>query len=311
MSNYDADLLILGAGPAGMSAAQYGSRAALSVLVLEQLSPGGQALLIDNLENYPGLSPARSGFELMDTMRRQAEDFGARFTIARVVSVGPADTPPGAFAVTLDNGGILTAPAVLVATGARYRLLDIPGEYEFAGMGVSYCATCDGPFFKDKKIFVVGGGDAACDEARYLARLSSRIVLIHRRGEFRAQKALAQRVMNDPRIEVRLNTRMLEIRGDTKVSSVVLESNGETREEQADAVFVFVGSLPRVPDMPAGLTTNDQGYIMTNQSMETSIPGIFAAGDVRTTPFRQVVVAAAEGALAAHAAAAYIDQQER
>ena len=312
MTNYDADLLILGAGPAGLSAAQYGARAALRVLALEQLAPGGQALLIDTLENYPGLIPARSGFDLADAMRQQAEDFGARFITAAAVSVSAADIRhPVPFTVTLDDGKKLTAPAVLIATGAKHRLLEIPGESELAGMGVSYCATCDGPFFKGKKIFVVGGGDAACDEARYLARLSPHIVLIHRRAEFRAQKALAARVMNDPRIEVRLNTRMLEIRGSDKVSSVVLETNDVTHEEPADAVFIFVGSVPQLPDLPPLLTSNAQGYIITNQSMEASIPGIFAAGDVRATPFRQVVVAAAEGAIAAHSAAAYIDELER
>ncbi|MDR2537450.1 MAG: FAD-dependent oxidoreductase [Treponema sp.] len=312
MTNYDADLLILGAGPAGLSAAQYGARAALRVLVLEQLAPGGQALLIDTLENYPGLIPARSGFDFADVMRRQAENFGARFITATATSVsatGARHSVP--FTVTLDDGKKLTALTVLVATGARHRLLGIPGERELAGMGVSYCATCDGPFFKGKKIFVVGGGDAACDEARYLARLSPHVVLIHRRAEFRAQKALVERVMNDPRIEVRLNTRMLEIHGSNKVSSVALETNGVTHEESADAVFIFAGSVPQVPDLPPLLTNNDQGYIITDQSMTTSIPGIFAAGDVRATPFRQVVVAAAEGAIAAHSAAAYIDELER
>ncbi|MDR1326634.1 MAG: FAD-dependent oxidoreductase [Treponema sp.] len=312
MTNYDADLLILGAGPAGLSAAQYGARAALRVLVLEQLAPGGQALLIDTLENYPGLIPARSGFDFADAMRRQAEDFGAHFITATAISISASDTRhPVHFTVTLDDGKKLTALAVLIATGTKYRLLDIPGERELAGLGVSYCATCDGPFFKGKKIFVVGGGDTACDEARYLARLSPHIVLIHRRAEFRAQKALAEQVMNDPRIEVRLNTRMLEIHGSDKVSSVVLETNGVTHEEPADAVFIFAGSVPQVPDLPPLLTNNDQGYIITNQSMETSIPGILAAGDVRATPFRQVVVAVAEGAIAAHSAAAYIDELER
>ncbi|MDR1400450.1 MAG: FAD-dependent oxidoreductase [Treponema sp.] len=312
MTNYDADILILGAGPAGLSAAQYGARAALRVLVLEQLAPGGQALLIDTLENYPGLIPARSGFDLADAMHQQAKDFGACFITAAAVSVSAADVRRSIpFTVTLDDGKKLTASAVLIATGARHRVLEITGERELTGMGVSYCATCDGPFFRGKKIVVVGGGDAACDEARYLARLSSHIVLVHRRAEFRAQKALADRVMNDPRIEVRLNTRILEIHGTDKVTSVVLETNGETHEELADAVFIFVGSVPALPCLPSLLKTDSQGYIITDQSMATSISGIFAAGDVRATPFRQVVVAAAEGAIAARSAVAYIDKQER
>ncbi|MDR1957400.1 MAG: FAD-dependent oxidoreductase, partial [Treponema sp.] len=173
----------------------------------------------------------------------------------------------------------------------------------------SYCATCDGPFFKEKKIFVVGGGDAACDEAQFLARLSSQVVLVHRRDRFRAQKALAERVLRNPHITVRFNTRIAEIRGETKVSAVLLESisTGESYEEAGDAVFIFAGIVPQMPLVP-DMQKNEQGYIVTDQTMATSIPGIFCAGDVRASPFRQVVVAAGEGAVAAHSAAAYIDR---
>jgi thioredoxin reductase (NADPH) len=306
----DADLLIVGAGPAGLTAAQYGARAGLSVLALEQLAPGGQALLIDRLENYPGNIPGadgelRSGFDFCQDLHRQAETFGARFMIEAAVSL--RKTEPY-FSVTLGNGETLTAPAVIAATGAKYRTLGIPGEAELYGRGVSYCATCDGPFFKGKRIFVVGGGDAACDEAQYLSRLTETVVLIHRKERFRAQKALAERVLANPHIEVRFNTRMLEIRGEKRVSSVLLErtDTGKIWEEDAGAVFIFAGTVPQSAWV-SGLAADEGGYIITDQTMAASVPGIFAAGDIRAGSFRQVVVAAGEGAVAAHSAAGYID----
>jgi thioredoxin reductase (NADPH) len=322
MAEVDADLLIIGAGPAGLTAAQYGARANLSVLVLEQLAPGGQALLIDRLENYPGhLSGAggevKSGFDFSQDLYRQAESFGARFMTESVLSIAAETAGDNTryFAAALENGGILRALAVIVATGSKYRTLDIPGEAELYGRGVSYCATCDGPFFKGKRIFVVGGGDAACDEAQYLSNLSSAVVVIHRKNRFRAQKALAERTLKNPRIEVRFNTGMLEIRGTNSaggahVSSVLLEriDRGERYEEPADAVFIFAGTSPQSsPVNRLGVKTDNNGYIITDQSMAASVPGIFAAGDVRSGSFRQVVVAAGEGAAAAHSAALYID----
>ena len=313
----DADLIVIGAGPAGLTAAQYGARANLSVLVLEQLAPGGQALLIDTLENYPGLRPGKSGFEFSEDLRRQAEDFGAKFLTEGVEALQKEE---GAFTVTLGSKKKLTAPAIILATGAKHRTLDIPGEKEFSGRGVSYCAACDGPFFKGKKIFVAGGGDAACDEAQYLSRLSGQVIVIHRREKFRAQKALAERVMQNPNIQVRFNTVIKEIKGsDGKVTSVVLESTLESQldakceaaisEESADAVFIFVGSIPQTAPVSGGLKaeTDEAGYIMTDGRMASNIPGLFAAGDVRSSPFRQVVTAAGDGAIAAHCAAAYID----
>jgi thioredoxin reductase (NADPH) len=306
----DADLIIIGAGPAGLTAAQYGARANLRVLVLEQMAPGGQVLLIDVLENYPGIAPGKTGFEFCEDLHRQARDFGAEFLTEQVLSLNKEGA---VFAVTFGKDGKRTAPAVILATGAKHRTLDIPGEKEFHGRGVSYCATCDGPFFKNKKIFVVGGGDAACDEAQYLSRLTGQVILIHRRDRFRAQKALAGRVLGNPNIEVRFNTIMKEIKGGQKVTSVVLEKTsndgkgtGESQEETADAVFVFTGTIPQTSLVPE-VEKDEAGYIVTDQSMASSLPGLFVAGDVRATPFRQVVVAAGEGAVAAHSAAAYID----
>jgi thioredoxin reductase (NADPH) len=305
MDNPNADLIILGAGPAGLTAAQYGARANLKVLVIEQLAPGGQALLIDKLENYPGNIGEKSGFDIAQDMHRQAEDFGAVFlneTAAALVKEGDV------FKIALESNEILRAPGVIIATGSKYRTLDIPGEKELYGRGVSYCATCDGPFFRNKKIIVVGGGDAACDEAQFLSRLSEQVVLIHRKNRFRSQKALAERVLHNPSIETRFNTRLREIRGQGKVVSVLLEETGtgKTYEEGTDGVFIFVGALPQ-SSLASAVKKDENGYIITDQNMETSVPGLFAAGDVRASPFRQVVVAAGEGAIAAHRAAMYID----
>lgn len=310
----DVDLIIIGAGPAGLTAAQYGGRSNLSVLVLEQLAPGGQALLIDVLENYPGIAPGKTGFEFSEDLHRQAESFGAKFLTEQALSL----TKEGeVFTVTLGNGEARSAKAVIISTGAKHRTLDIPGEKEFYGRGVSYCASCDGPFFKNKKIFVVGGGDAACDEALFLSRLTTNVILIHRRERFRAQKALAERTLQNPNIQVRFNTVMKEIKGTTgmggKVASVVLGSlDTEDSEESADAVFIFSGTSPQtslVSGANGGLKvkTDGSGYIITDEHMATSVSGLFAAGDVRSSPFRQVVTAAGDGAVAAHCAAAYIE----
>jgi thioredoxin reductase (NADPH) len=310
MGEPQADLLIIGAGPAGLSAAQYGARANLEVLVLEALAPGGQALYIDVLENYPGNlgvngGPPKSGWEFAGDLRLQAENFGAKFLSGNALSLRKEG---GLFRAELENGESLSARAVILASGAERRKLGVPGEEEFFGRGVSYCATCDGPLFKGKRILVVGGGDAACDEARYLSRLSPRVVLVHRRDRFRAQRALAERVLADPHIEVRFNTRLREIRGGERVSSALLEDlpSGELREEEAGGVFIFAGTLPRTA-AAGGAETDGDGYVLTDQRMESSIPGLFAAGDVRASPFRQVVVAAGEGAVAAHCAAAYLE----
>jgi thioredoxin reductase (NADPH) len=313
------DLLIIGAGPAGLTAAQYGARANLKVLVIEQLAPGGQALLIDALENYPGnverkdaqgnvFAGPRSGFEFAQDLRSQAEVFGAAFLGESVTEL---QKEGDLFTAILADGGKETAPAVIVATGASHRKLGIPGENELSGRGVSYCATCDGAFFKNKKIFAVGGGDAACDAAQYLSRLSSQVVLVHRRGRFRAQKVLAERVLHNQHIEVRFNTVIKEIKGEQKLSSVALEHEGSVYEEAADAVFIFAGTVPQsslVTEGSARAELDEAGYIITNQQMAASVPGLFAAGDVRSGTFRQVVVAAGEGAAAAHNAAEYIDR---
>ena len=302
------DFAVIGAGAAGLSAAQYGARANLNTIVIEELAPGGQALFIDKLENYPGILEPISGFELAERMHRQAEQFGSSFIEASALSVRKAEKR----FIIETSVGPLESLTVLIATGARHRQLGIPGEQEFIGKGVSYCATCDGPFFKGKRILVVGGGDSACDEAIYLSKLSDKIVMIHRRDRFRAQKALANRVLSNPSIKVLFNTVAKEIKGDSKVRSVVLENtlSYELTEDPFDGIFIFIGSTPQtgfLKDM--AVQFDESGYIITNCNMQTNIPGLFAAGDVRATPFRQIVTAAADGAIAARSAASYIDEQ--
>ena len=303
----DREVIIIGAGAAGLTAAQYAARANLNTLLLEELAPGGQCLIIDNLENYPGFPDPLPGIELTQKFEDQARNFGAEILTSSVQSVFKKGN---LFTVDTDNGP-LTTPVVIVATGAKHKKLGIPGEEEFAGRGVSYCATCDGPFFKGKRMLVAGGGDAACDEAMFLAKLTDQVIMVHRRDRFRAQPALAERTLNNPNIEVRWNTEAKVIKGGGKVEEVILWRNDKNEDytEKVEAVFVFIGSIPQtqvIKDINAEM--DEAGYVVTNQHMQTSVPGLYAVGDVRATPFRQIIVASGEGAIAAHAASQYIDE---
>lgn len=298
------DLVVVGGGPAGMTAAQYGARANLKTLVIEEMAPGGAVLLISDMENYPGFPEPVNGYEFSEKMRQQTENFGAVFKSATATEI---KKDGNIFTVETTEGPV-TSWTVALSTGAKHKHLGAPGEEEFSGRGVSYCATCDGPFFKMKKILVVGGGDAACDEASYLANLSDKVVMIHRRDRFRAQKVLADRVLKNPNIDVRLNHVLESIEGDKKVEKVIFKKtdSGETYEEEFDAVFIFIGAIPQTALLP-DLEKDPGGYIITDQNMETPTKGLFVVGDVRATPFRQVVVACGEGAISAHMAAAHID----
>jgi thioredoxin reductase (NADPH) len=301
------DLVVIGGGAAGLAAAQYGARANLRTLLVEEIAAGGQALLIDALENYPGIAGPINGYDLAETMRRQAESFGASFLSATVSSLRKDGS---CFALETSEGR-LSAKAAILATGAKHRHLGVPGEAELSGRGVSYCATCDGPFFKGRRMLVVGGGDAACDEAMFLAKLSDKILMVHRKGRFRAQRSLAERVLKNRNIEVRFDTIVERISGSARVQSVSLRetSTGRAYEEAVDAVFVFVGSIPQTSLAPDA-AKDEGGFLVTDARMATSLPGLFAAGDVRASPFRQIVTAAADGAVAAHSASAYIDELE-
>lgn len=304
--NTDYEVIIIGAGPAGMAAAQYTARANLSTLMIERQAPGGQALIIDSLENYPSFDDPISGFEFSDKMLKQAKGFGSEIKYADVDSVTKEN---GIFRVTFSNKKSITAYAVLLATGAKHRELGCKGEKEFQGRGVSYCATCDGPFFRDMEMFVIGGGDSACDEAMFLSKLASKVTLVHRKDRLRAQKAVAERVLNNPKIEVKFNTVLEEICGETVVNKVITKDiiTGELSEHNSAAVFIFIGSIPQTDSVPEGTELNEAGYVSTDQSMETAVKGFYCAGDVRDTPFRQVVVACGEGAIAANSISEYID----
>ncbi len=297
------DFTIIGAGPAGLAAAQYAARSNLKTLVIDMSMPGGQVINIFKFENYPGLWPAVSGTDYVKNAREQAESFGARIIQAIITSV---DKVKDDFILHFRNGEVKTKTLCL-ATGAEHRKLGIEGEKKFEGRGVSYCATCDGPFFRNKKIIVVGGGDSACDEANYLSTLSDDVTLIHRKGQFRAQKAVANRVLNNPKIKCVFNTTVQEIKGDMKVTSIVTKNTvtGEISEIPADGVFIFVGMIPRT-SLFETLPVDEAGYIKTDENMHTLIPGLFAAGDVRAKSFRQVVTACADGAIAANEALHYI-----
>lgn len=297
------DLIIIGAGPAGLSAAQYGARANLKTLVIENATVGGQVLNINDFENYPGVFPGVKGNEFIATMTEQAKAFGAEFLTATVSSI---DKVKNQFIVKTDKGE-QTSLTLVIATGAAHRKLGVPGEKELSGMGVSYCATCDGPFFKNRKVVVVGGGDSACDEATYLATLASEVTMIHRKSSFRAQKAVAERVLSNPKINVKFNTVVKEIKGKYKVEELILENTetGEISTINADGVFIFVGMVPQT-DLVEMLPKDEGGYIKTNDKMETAIKGMYCVGDIRSKPFRQVVTATSDGATAAFSAGLYI-----
>jgi thioredoxin reductase (NADPH) len=297
------DFISIGAGAAGLAAVQYAARSGLKALALDLSVAGGQVLKIAGLENYPGVFPAANGFAFIQTMQEQAKAFGAQIQSAQVKSI---DKIKDKFEIETSKGKY-SAKAVVLATGAEHKKLDVPGEKELEGRGVSYCAVCDGPLFRNKTIFVIGGGDAACDEANYLSQLAEKVFLVHRRDQLRAQKAVADRVLANPKITVLWNSVVQEIKGGQRVESIVLKNvqDGSLTEMPAAAVFVSVGMLPK-NELISMLKTDQAGYIVTDEKMQTTIPGLYAAGDVRSKPFRQVVTATSDGAIAAFEAAEYI-----
>ncbi len=303
MSQTEYDFIIVGTGAAGLSAAQYASRANMRTLVLDQGLPGGQISNIYTLENYPGVFPAVNGMDFIDNMTKQAKAFGAVIEQRNVSFIEKKDD---VFYVSAGDEQFL-ASALCLATGAEHRKLGVPGEKELEGRGVSYCATCDGPFFRNKDVVVVGGGDSACSEAIYLAELCSHVTVVHRKSQFRAQKAVAQSVLSNPKITVCFNSNVTKIMGEKKVTSVEITNSisGEKTEKETSAVFIFVGMLPRT-SLYSSLQFDEAGYIVTNENMETSVKGLYAAGDVRSKSFRQIITACADGAIASHSAEEYI-----
>ena len=294
----ECDVLVIGCGPAGLSASQYAARAGYRVIATDALAPGGQLLYIDEIENYPG-SGKMNGYALAEALEKQAVSFGVEIEYMEITSV----EKDGDTFTARSSDDEIKAKAVIYAAGARHRHLGCQGEEEYQGKGVSYCATCDGPFFRGLDVVVVGGGDTALTDALYLSKICSSVTLVHRRTEFRGQKALSDRVRAKENIRLELGRNIVSVNGDgKKVTSVTLD-DGRTIE--ASALFVFVGIIPNTEAI-ADLVELSGGFVVTDGSMRTSLPGFFAAGDVRTTPFRQVVTAAGDGALAVHAADGYI-----
>ncbi len=302
METINFDYIIIGAGPAGLSSAQYAARSGLKTIVLEGMGAGGQVAQIFELENYPGVFPAVNGYDFVETMRKQAEAFGAQIKQVQVSSIDKK----GKDFVIQTKDITYTAPTLCIATGAVHKNLGVEGEAELTGRGVSYCATCDGPFFRNKKIVVIGGGDSACSEAVYLASLSKDVKIVHRRDEFRAQKAIVDKMLAAG-VEPVYDSVVKKINGEAKVTGLTLENvkTGKQTELECDAVFIFAGMVPQT-DLVDMIKKDISGYIITDENMQTSIPGLLAAGDVRSKPFRQIVTAASDGAIAANTAKEFI-----
>ncbi|WP_108671589.1 thioredoxin-disulfide reductase [Peribacillus acanthi] len=300
------DVVIIGAGPAGMTAAVYTSRANLTTLMLERGIPGGQMANTEEVENYPGFDHIL-GPELSTKMFDHAKKFGAEYAYGDVQEIVDGEE----YKLIKAGSKEYKARAVIISAGAEYKKIGVPGEKELGGRGVSYCAVCDGAFFKNKELFVIGGGDSAVEEGVYLTRFASKVTIVHRRDELRAQKILQQRAFDNEKVDFIWNTTLKQINEkDGKVGSVTLTSTetGEERELPADGVFIYIGMLPLTKPFESLGITNENGYIVTNEQMETKVEGIFAAGDIREKTLRQIVTATGDGSIAAQNAQHYVEE---
>lgn len=311
MSDNHYEIAIIGAGPAGLSAALYAGRSMVKTLVLERGATGGQLWNTAEVDNFPGI-PDTTGPELAQRFEEHAKKFGAEFEFGNVTKI--SRDGDGFVIATDDDDQTYTADSVIVTVGGEARKLGVPGEQELSGMGVSYCAVCDGAFFKDKPIAVVGGGDSALEEGEYLTRFGSKVYLVHRREEFRASPTVVEHFDASDKTEKVLNSVVEEIVGDGKVSGLRVKNveTGEIRELEVDAVFPFVGFTPHSAIFEDGLVeTDESGHILTDQKMETKTPGLFAAGDVRSQFTRQISNAVGDATIAALAAAAHVAEVKR
>ena len=304
------DIAIIGGGPAGLTAALYAARARARTVVFETGLPGGQIVTTDWVENYPGFPEGLSGAELGELMHKQAENFGAEFrTFASVDSITPLDLD---FVISNSEGEQVLARAVILATGAVPKRLNVPGEAEFTGRGVSWCATCDGALFRDKVVAVIGGGDAAVEEAIFLTKFASKVYVIHRRNELRATKCIQERCFENEKIEMKWSRVITEVKGaDGKVAGVQLTATDGAPDEflPLDGIFIFVGVEPKSALVVDLCDLDDGGYVKIDPNGLTSYPGLYAAGDVTVGELKQVVTAAAGGASAAFEAVRYIDDR--
>ncbi len=302
------DIAIIGAGAAGLTAGLYAGRANMDTILLEKFTPGGQASLTAFVENYPGFPEGISGFELMDNMRKQAVKFGLEVKTAEVKFINRHDD---LFCIGTSACEINTR-TIIICTGVRPRSLGVPGEKEFFGKGISTCATCDGFFYREKEVAVIGGGDSALEEGLFLTRFASKVHIIHRRDKFRALAPFVQKAREEPKIEFILDTVVTAINGENSVENLTLKNvkTGEESTLPVAGVFLYVGLKPNTEMFRGFLDLDDSGFIKVNEKLRTSVPGVFAAGDVRETPLRQIITAAGDGAVCAYSAGKYLEKIE-
>lgn len=308
------DACVVGGGPAGMTAALYFLRAGVSLAFVEKLAHGGQLLLTENIENYPGMPGGKQGYEVADLMFKQVKEWVNDETAMfndEVRELVPAKTPGESHKLRIGDEWI-EAKAVVLATGSRYKRLGVPGEERLIGRGVSYCALCDGNFFRDQTVAVVGGGNSALEEALYLARLVKKLYLIHRRDDFRATKCYQDRCFVHPKIQTVLSHVAEEVVGEDQVTGLKVKDlkSGESRVLEVDGVFVFIGFEPVHGFLPPEFELDAKGFVKAGPELETPVPGIYAAGDVRSKSTRQVVTATGDGAVAASAALSYLEEHK-
>jgi thioredoxin reductase (NADPH) len=308
MPAFDHDLVIIGAGPAGLTAGLYAARARLDVLLIEKAVPGGQIIVTDWIENYPGFPEGISGFDLAEKMKVQAEALGLKMETAEVQSLNV--TPDVKEVVLLDK--TIRARSLIIASGASPKKLGI-GEDRYMGKGISFCATCDAPFFKEKTVVAIGGGDTAVQETIYLTKFVKKVYLLHRRDELRATKILQERAFANDKIEILWDTVATGVDGFFGIEGVHVKNvkTGEEKTLKADGCFIWVGISPNTQFLNDSVDTDAYGFIRADARMQTSVPGVFAAGDVRDTPLRQVSTAVGDGAIAAVSAEHYLENQSK
>lgn len=302
-------LVILGAGCAGYTAAIYAGRADLEPLIISGNEVGGQLTLTTTVENFPGFPNGVDGNKLVEDMKAQALKFGAKFKQANATNF---NVLKDGFEIELDNKEKIKAATVIIATGASARWLGIPSEQKYKGRGVHTCATCDGFFYKNKEVLVIGGGDSACEDALTLSKFANKVTIVHRRDALRASMIMQDRVKANPKVEIIWNSAVEEVKGDKFVTSVILKdvNTGKTKEVKTDGIFLAIGHVPNTNIFKGKVKMDDNGFIMTDRRMATDVPGVFAAGDVQDTRFKQAITASASGCQAAMEAERYYEEMQ-